>query len=169
MPVRTPLSRRAALKGMGATVALPFLEAMLPRSRASTPAGFPKRMAVLYIANGVIMDQWRPQEVGSNFALPRILKPLEPHKSDMLVLSELSCAKGRGGGAHACTMPAYLTGTSIKKTLGADIQAGVSMDQFAAAQIGGATRFPSLELGCEYGQQDGYCDTGYTCVYQTNL
>jgi hypothetical protein len=169
MPGRTQPSRRTVLKGLGATVALPFLEAMLPRTAASTPAGVPKRMAVLYIANGVIMEQWRPVEAGNAFTLPRILTPLEPHRADMLVLSELSCAKGRGGGAHACTMPAYLSGTSIKKTLGADIQAGVTMDQFAAAQVGRDTRFSSLELGCEYGQQDGYCDTGYTCVYQTNL
>ena len=170
MPARAPLSRRATLKGLGATIALPFLEAMLPRTIAASAATeFPRRMAVLYVANGVIMDQWRPKEGGKEFDLPRILKPLEPYKSDMLILSELACERARGGGAHACTMPAYLTGVPIKKTLGADIQAAVSMDQVAAAQIGGATRYPSLELGCEYGQQDGYCDTGYTCVYQTNL
>src|SRR4029078_11276805 len=87
----------------------------------------------------------------------------------MLVSANLADANARGSGAHASTMPAYLSGQSIFKTMGNDIRAAVTCDQVVAQRLGEAIRFPSLELGCDFGQQDGFCDTGYSCVYQTNI
>ncbi len=106
---------------------------------------------------------------GADFKLGPTLSAFEPFKSQMLVFSNLADKNGRGGGAHACTMPAYLSGKSIYKTMGNDIRAARTCDQLVAQKIGNATRFPSLELGCDFGQQDGFCDTGYSCVYQTNI
>ena len=99
----------------------------------------------------------------------RTLSALERFKSNMIVFANLADANARGGGAHACTMPAYLSGVSIFRTMGNDIRAAITCDQVIAQRIGNATRFPSLELGCDFGQQDGFCDTGYSCVYQTNI
>ena len=169
MPFR-PLSRRAALKGMGVTIALPFLEAMAPLARAAGAAGAPpKRMVFVYFPNGVIVDAWKVTGEGRDFELGRTLSALRPFKDSMIVLSNLNDNTAKGGGAHACTMPAYLSGNSIYKTQGNDVRAAITCDQVVANQIGHATRFPSLELGCDFGQQDGFCDTGYSCVYQTNL
>jgi hypothetical protein len=175
-----PLSRRSALKGMGVSIALPFLEAMTPGSAtasqaaaqaaAGQPAGaFPRRMVFVYFPNGVITQAWKPTGEGRDFQLGRTLAALERFKSNMIVFANLADAQARGGGAHACTMPAYLSGTSIYRTMGNDIRAAVTCDQFTAQRVGNATRFPSLELGCDFGQQDGFCDTGYSCVYQTNI
>lgn len=177
MTNRSPLSRRSFLKAAGVTVSLPFLEAMLPRTlRAAESIGAPgvgaapRRMAFLYIPNGVAVDAWKVAgDDLVDFKLSRTLAPLEPFRKDMLLLENMACLQARGGGAHARTMPCYLSGVQIFQTMGSDIKAGITMDQYAASQIGEATRFPSLELGCEYGQQDGFCDTGFTCIYQTNL
>jgi len=169
-----PLSRRAALKGMGASITLPLLEAMAPRAvsaAAATADGttFPKRLVFVYFPNGVIMRAWKPTGEGRDFQLGRTLSALERFKSNMTVFANLADTQARGGGAHACTMPAYLSGTSIFRTMGNDIRAATTCDQVVAQRIGNATRFPSLELGCDFGQQDGFCDTGYSCVYQTNI
>jgi hypothetical protein len=130
-------------------------------------------MAVLYFPNGALMEHWQPGRTGTDFELPRFLKPLAAHMDDMLVLGNLDCDKaqsnGDGPGDHARAMSAFLTGAQPYKTGGADIRAGVSLDQLAAQHIGRATRFPSLELSCEYGRQDGICDSGYACTYSNNL
>src|SRR5262249_12846486 len=106
-------------------------------------------------------------------APPPILAPLKPVRDDLLVLSGLTLDKARahgdGGGDHARAMAAFLTGTHPRKTNGADLRAGISVDQVAAGRIGKATRFPSLELGWEGGSTTGVCDHGYSCAYQTNL
>src|SRR4051794_34540114 len=174
-----PLSRRTVLKGMGVSISLPLLEAMLPRSvseaaassaREQAAAGaFPRRMVFVYFPNGVITQAWKPTGEGRDFQLGRTLTALERFKSNMIVFANLADAQARGGGAHACTMPAYLSGVSIYRTMGNDIRAAITCDQFTAQRIGNATRFPSLELGCDFGQQDGFCDTGYSCIYQTNI
>jgi hypothetical protein len=108
-----------------------------------------------------------------SFKLSPILSPLKPIRDDVLVLSGLTLDKARphgdGGGDHARAMAAFLTGTHPRKTNGAGLRAGVSVDQVAAARIGRATRFPSLEIGCEGSKSDGACDHGYSCAYQTNL
>src|SRR5262249_29929307 len=169
------ISRRTVLKGMGAAVALPWLEAMLPvTGLAGTAAGKPPlRLAFLYVPNGVHLPDWTPATVGADFQLPPILQPLRAVKDDLLVLSGLTLDKARahgdGGGDHARAMAAFLTGRHPRKTNGADLRAGISVDQVAAERVGRATRFPSLEIGCEGGKNAGACDHGYSCAYQTNL
>ncbi len=169
-----PLSRRSALKGMGVSIALPFLEAMRPQGRGETKdkagsSGPPRRLVWVYFPNGALMQNWKPTGEGRDFKLGRTLSALEPFKSQMIVFANLADPKARGGGAHACTMPSYLSGASVFKTQGDDIRAGTTCDQVLAERVGKATKFPSLELGCDFGQTDGFCDTGYSCVYQTNL
>jgi hypothetical protein len=130
-------------------------------------------MAFLYVPNGVHMPDWTPKSIGHEFALPSILEPLNAVKDDLLVLSGLTLnparALGDGGGDHARAMASFLTGCHPRKTDGADLRAGISVDQFAAQQIGRLTRFPSLEIGCEGGRNAGECDHGYSCAYQSNL
>jgi hypothetical protein len=170
------LPRRTFLRGLGTAMALPMLDAMLPTGAfAAVPARkrAPVRMAFLYVPNGKHMADWRPKAAGTDFELPYILEPLKNVKSKLLVMSGLTHhnarALGDGGGDHARAVSTFLTGVHIRKTAGADLQAGVSIDQLAAQQIGSATRFPSLELGCERGAQAGNCDTGYSCAYSSNL
>src|SRR5262249_37929384 len=133
----------------------------------------PLRMAFVYVPNGVHMPDWTPATVGADFPLPRILQPLQAVKQDVLVLSGLALDKARahgdGGGDHARAMAALLTGRHPHKTNGAALRAGISVDQVAAERVGRATRFASLEIGCEGGPHAGACDHGYSCAYQTNL
>ncbi len=172
------LSRRTALRGLGVSVALPLLEAMRPAPLFARPGDRglkspPLRMAFLYVPNGVHMPAWVPRPDGARFTLPAILEPLLAVKDDLVVLSGLSlrpaCALGDGGGDHARAMASFLTGCHPRKTDSADLCAGVSVDQAAAGRIGQATRFPSLEIGCEGGKSAGECDHGYSCAYQSNL
>jgi hypothetical protein len=170
----THISRRTVLKGLGAAVALPWLEAMAPLTAlaASAPTP-PRRLAFLYVPNGVNMAEWRPKAEGPLSALPSILKPLEPVKDRLLVLSGLTADKARphgdGPGDHARALAAFLTGCQPRKTDGADIRAGISADQVAAARLGDQTRLPSLEVGCEPGRQAGSCDSGYSCAYSNTI
>lgn len=172
-----PISRRTALKGLGVSVALPFLEAMTPalsRARSTTPAAAaPRRMAFVYVPNGVNVGEWTPPVEGPIVQIPSILRPLIPFKNDVLILSGLTCDKARpngdGPGDHARAMSAFLTGCQPRKTAGADIRVGISVDQLAATRVGNATRFPSLEIGCEGGRLAGSCDSGYSCAYSNNI
>jgi hypothetical protein len=171
-----PLSRRTFLKGAGATIGLPILEAMLPRGVAGSPPAAPaapNRWLVVYIPNGVHTPYWVPAETGANYAFSQTLKPLEPFRNDILVLSNLALDKGKangdGPGDHARAMASFLTGVQARKTEGTNIRIGISADQFAARRIGQATHFPSLELGLDYGKQEGACDPGYSCAYTNNL
>ena len=174
------LSRRTFLRGLGVSIALPWLEVMGPvTSWANTPASglaqqtVPNRMAFLYVPNGKIMEDWIPQQIGANYELPKILKPLENVKDKMLVLSGLTADKARhngdGGGDHARAMSAFLTGAQPRKTDGANIKAGISVDQAASMRVGNQTRLPSLELGIDPGRRAGNCDSGYSCVYSSSL
>jgi hypothetical protein len=169
------VSRRTVLKGLGTALALPALEAMLPVGSlaARVPQKSPVRMAFMYVPNGVHMADWTPTTTGDQFALPWILEPLEPFRKEILVLSNLALDKARphgdGPGDHARAMASFLTGCQARKTHGADIHLGISVDQVAAERLGKATRFPSLELGCEGGLQSGNCDSGYSCAYSANL
>jgi hypothetical protein len=130
-------------------------------------------MAFVYVPNGVHMQDWTPQSEGENFELPSTLEPLAAFKNDLCVLSGLTQQKaeanGDGGGDHARALATFLTGRQARKTAGADIRIGVSVDQVAATEIGRHTRFPSLELGCEAGQNSGNCDSGYSCAYSSNI
>ena len=172
------LSRRTALKGLGATLALPWLEAMGPLTSwagGATPAGkaAPNRMAFLYVPNGKNMVDWTPKNEGELDELPAILEPLAAHKRDFSILTGLTADKARangdGGGDHARALSAFLTGTQARKTDGTDIRAGVSVDQVAAARIGDQTRLTSLEIGTEAGSMAGNCDSGYSCVYSSTM
>lgn len=171
------ISRRTALKGLGTAITLPLLDAMLPRlavagASTATSSG-PLRMAFCYVPNGAHMADWTPATEGANFALPHILEPLAPVKDELLVMTGLTCDKARphgdGPGDHARAMSAFLTGCQPRKTHGADIKVGISVDQYAAQRIGDATRFPSLELGCEPGRTAGNCDSGYSCAYSSTI
>jgi hypothetical protein len=174
-PAKGPLPRRTFLRGAGAALALPWLEAMLPRSVASGAAAVsqkpPVRMAFLFTPNGVIPSAWEPKEVGANYALSATLEPLAPVKQEVLVLSGLSqhraYALGDGAGDHARSASAFLTGAHPYKTSGANIRVGVSVDQIAAAKVGRSTPLPSLELGIEHGATAGNCDSGYSCAYSS--
>ena len=173
MITRKSLSRRTFLRGTGTAVALPFLDAMVPAfAAASALPKKPVRMAFVYVPNGIMMDGWNPDYEGKLGALPRILKPLEPLKDDVLLLGNLTHNTGRalldGAGDHGRCCGSYLTGIQVKKTL-VDIRAGLSCDQIVANQVGRQTRFPSLEIGLEDARQAGDCDSGYSCAYTNNL
>jgi Protein of unknown function (DUF1552) len=171
------ISRRTVLRGVGTVVALPFLDAMLPRLQAAETApektGAPKRMAFIYVPNGVHMQEWTPEKEGTDFELPSILQPLAALRDDVLVLSGLTCDKGRpngdGAGDHARASSAFLTGAQARKTAGANFRSGVSADQIAAQKLGDQTRLASLELGIEAFRGTGNCDSGYSCVYEHTL
>ncbi len=169
------LNRRLFLRGAGAAIALPYLDAMRPAfaapSRLAREA--PRRLAFVYIPNGVIQEAWTPATAGSSYEFTRILKPLEQHREDLLVLSGLTHNTGRalgdGAGDHARAAASFLTGVHPKKTSGADIKLGVSVDQVAASEIGRHTRYASLELGIEPGRLAGNCDSGYSCAYSNSI
>jgi hypothetical protein len=171
------ISRRTVLRGIGAAISLPWLEAMGPLSAwgaDTAPAkAAPNRMAVLYVPNGKNMADWTPAAEGAEFELPAILEPLAPVKQELLVLTGLTADKARphgdGGGDHARALAAFLTGCQPRKTDGTDIRAGVSVDQVAASRVGDQTRLSSLEIGCEQGAMAGNCDSGYSCVYSSTM
>ena len=167
------LPRRTFLKGLGAAVALPMLDAMTPAFAAPALKQTPTRLAFTYIPNGVTLQAWTPAAAGREFEFTRILKPLEALREHTLVITGLAQqnanALADGAGDHARAAACYLTGVHPRKTAGADIQAGVSVDQIAASAIGGDTRFPSIELGCDESRTVGNCDSGYSCAYTNSL
>src|SRR6266540_2304036 len=178
------LSRRHFLRGLGACLALPAFESLRPfrafaadagktAQMASTPTGSPLRMAFVYFPNGAIPANWWPDCEEDDFALNRSMRPLENVKHRLQVLSGLDHVNATpgpdGAGDHARASGTFLTGVRVKKTAGADIHAGISIDQIAANQVGHLTRFPSLELTCDAVRKSGNCDSGYSCAYQENL
>src|SRR5215469_11676048 len=149
------ISRRTLLRGAGVAVGLPLLEAMIPPFVKAAPAKLlPTRCAFFYVPNGMILEEWEPKTdlIGVRPIpgdLPRISQVLLPHRADITKISNLACANanalGDGGGDHGRAGANYLTGTHPKKTDGKDIEAGVSIDQYAAQQLTRVTRFGSLE------------------------
>lgn len=170
---RRHLPRRTFLRGMGAAIALPMLDAMTPAFALPRVKASPLRLAFTYVPNGVTMAEWTPAGSGAAFELSRILKPLEPLRRDVVVISGLAQrngnALGDGPGDHARAAASYLTGVHPRKTAGADIQNGVSVDQIAARHLATETRFASLELGCDDSRTVGNCDSGYSCAYTNSL
>ncbi|MCC6796943.1 MAG: DUF1552 domain-containing protein [Candidatus Hydrogenedentes bacterium] len=170
---RRTLNRRTFLRGIGASIALPMLDAMASSAPKVAASVSPVRMAFVYIPNGVIVEDWTPATDGKDFVLPHILEPLAPHRHKLLVLSGLSQrnaqALGDGGGDHARAAAVFLTGVHPNKTDGSDIRNGISVDQIAAQHIGHHTRYASLELTCEPGKLAGNCDTGYSCAYSNSI
>jgi hypothetical protein len=168
---RVHLSRRTVLRGLGAAVALPWLDAMRPAFAKAAPRAV--RLAFAYIPNGVTLADWTPKGTGRDYEMSRILKSLQPYRDDVLVLSGLAQrngnALGDGPGDHARAGASFLTGVHPKKTAGADISNGISADQIAAQALGAETRLPSLELGCEESRTVGNCDSGYSCAYTNSI
>lgn len=170
------LPRRTVLRGIGATLALPLLDGMVPalsalRATAAAPA---RRLGIVYVPNGIYMSRWTPDSDGSAFELTQTLEPLAPYRDRIVVLTGLSnkqgdALPGEGAGDHARAAGAYLTGVHPKKTEGADIQAGVSMDQIAARVLGAETQLASLELSLDSKEPVGACDPGYSCAYANTL
>jgi len=172
------LSRRSVLRGLGTALALPVLDAMMPSmsfgtAKAAAAVAGPRRLAWIYVPNGIDMQNWTPAALGTDYELMPTLQPLAAFKDKMMVVSGMVCdkanANGDGAGDHARAMAAYLTGAQPRKTEGANIHVGMSADQAAATRIGHLTRFPSLELGIEQGTTVGRCDSGYSCAYIHNM
>lgn len=178
------MKRRNFLKSLGVSIALPAYQSLLPRTiganaapatgaTATTSTGAPLRTAYCYFPNGVNQNHWWPQGSGSNFSLNRTMQPLEAVKEKLQILGGLdhinATAGKDGAGDHARASATFLTGERARKTAGRDIQAGVSIDQLIAREIGHLTRFPSLELTCDTGRKSGRCDSGYACAYQYNI
>jgi hypothetical protein len=167
---RKHLSRRTFLRGAGALVGLPLLDAMVPALGWARGAGPrpPTRLGFVYVPNGMVMSSWTPARQGKDFEFTPILKPLEPFREHTLVVSRLmdhnANALGDGGGDHARASASFLTGAHPRET-GSDVFAGVSADQVAAQTIGGQTRLASLELGLEDQRIVGLCDGNYSCAY----
>ena len=171
---RNPLSRRTLLRGVGAAIALPMLEAMTPALAAAGRASkSPVRLVFVYVPNGIIMKDWTPKGMGSDYEITRILNPLKAYRNDMMLLSGLADHNGNelgdGAGDHARAGASFLSGVHCKKTSGADIHGGVSADQIAARAFESQTRFSSLEFGCEDSRTVGNCDSGYSCAYTNSI
>ena len=171
------LSRRTVLRGLGATVALPLLDGMVPALAAAmrtTGAAPARRLGAIYVPNGVEMRAWTPTTEGTGFAFTPILKPLEPFRDQVCVLSGLADKPavplpGEGIGDHARAASTWLTGVHVKKTEGPDIRAGVSLDQLAAQTLGKETQLASLELALDSVEVLGACDAGYSCAYANTI
>jgi len=164
------LSRRTVLRGAGASIALPFLDAMTPVMAARRAATTPLRMAVVYVPMGAFMKKWTPP-AADPLASP-ILRVLEPFRQETSVLTGLANKEADardGGGQHSRIQPAYLTGVLCKRTEGPDLRVGISMDQIAAREMGNQTQLASLEMGLESVDLLGACDIGYTCAYTATM
>jgi hypothetical protein len=163
------LPRRTFLHGMGVTLGLPLLEAMVPAftATAKTAANPTMRFGAVYVPHGVILEQWVPKTAGAGFDFPPVMKPLEPLKDSVAVVSNI--ARG-GGNNHAVACASFLTGAVAKPTEAEDVQLGISIDQAIAKRIGQDTPFPSLELATEdFTGFVGGCSTGYSCAYMNTV
>ncbi len=170
------LPRRTVLRGLGAAVALPLLDGMVPALTAvAKTAAKPKpRFGVVYVPHGAVMNNWTPAGEGTAFDFTPILQPLEPFRNRLDILSGLDHAPaaqmpGDPAGGHGRITGAFLTGVHAKPTEGADFQAGKSVDQIAAEQLGQSTELASLELGIGLPDFAGACDAGFSCAYVSTL
>ena len=165
------LPRRTFLRGLGATVALPLLDAMVPAltAEARTAARPVRRLGFIYIPNGAVMQQWTPAGTGPGYELSPILQPLAPYRDQLTVVSGLAHGQaeplGDGNGEHSRASSTWLNGIHPKQTEGSDVQAGTTADQLAAQHIGRETPLPSLELAIDLDGLVGNCENGYSCVY----
>ena len=176
------LNRRTFLRGIGTAMALPLLDSALPSGVARAAVGAvgkaseiarPNRMLFIFVPNGMHMADWTPAALGAKYELPPTLQALKNVRENFSILTGLAQnnarALGDGGGDHARSSATWLTGVHPFKTDGADIKAGISVDQLAAQHLGEKTRFPSLEIGIERGAQAGNCDSGYSCAYSSSV
>jgi hypothetical protein len=162
------LPRRTVLRGLGASLALPLLDAMVPAfaaPRGASPA--PRRLGIVYVPNGMMMNDWLPETAGPGFAFKPIMQPLELYRDRMLVLSGLRGVESEGPHARASTR--FLTGVPSRRTDGLDLQAGVSMDQLVARRQGQHTQLASLELAIDGRDFAGSCDDGFSCAFTNTI
>jgi Protein of unknown function (DUF1552) len=165
------LPRRTFIRGIGATVALPFLDAMVPAMRAQAKAA--PRFTAIYCGNGANMFDWTPSTEGVGFAMSPSLTPLEPFRDRLVVLTGLdnfqATDQGDVGGQHPRAAPAFMSCAHPKQTEGADVEAGTTIDQMIAAQICRDTKLPSLEVSVDRNDVVGACDHGYACAYMNSM
>ena len=176
MRTRKHVSRRTVLRGLGATLSLPLLDSMVPafvplRVSAAQPT---RRLGAVYVPNGMNMWQWTPAAVGPAYEMTPILQPLKPFREQVLVVSglannEADSRPDEGNGDHGRGQAAFLTGTHAKKTLGPDVEAGVSLDQLVAAEFGKQTQLASLELALDANKLIGACEVGLACAYSGTI
>lgn len=162
------LSRRTVLRGLGASLALPILDSMVPALSSHALATQPaKRMGVVYVPNGMAMKAWTPAAEGADFEITRILKPMEAYRDRMLVISGLNGPQSNAG-VHASASTRFLTG-AIPKRVESDLQASTSIDQIVARQFGQETQLSSLELALDENDVFGSCDIGFSCQYTSTI
>ena len=169
--MKKALARRTFLRGLGTVMALPLLDSMIPAFASSSKS--PIRLGFVYVPNGIIPKDWLPTSEGTAFDFMPTMKPLEPFREKLLVVSNLAQINGRalgdGAGDHARAGATWLTGVHPKKTQGMDIHVGISADQLAAQEMGKTTQFASLEIGIEEPYLAGGCDSGYSCAYTNTI
>lgn len=169
---KTSIPRRTFLRGMGAAIALPFLDAMVPALSAAGAAAPITRLGFVYVPNGVQLVNWIPKAAGRDFSITPILAPLEPFKQHLTIVSGLSNPGEMlddGGGAHTRPHTMWLSGVRPRRTEGGDIEAGPTIDQLAADVLGKDTPLRSLELALEPNFLVGNCETGYSCTYMNTF
>ncbi len=163
------IPRRAVLRGIGATLALPLLDGMVPALSAirTTAARGMRRFGVVYVPNGMAMEHWTPMGDGTAFEFSPILRPMAPFRDRTLVLTGLN--PGAGGGAHAGASTKFLTGVAGRMTDGAEIHSGTSIDQLLGKELGQYTQLSSLELALDGRDFAGSCDAGFSCAYTNTI
>ena len=162
------LPRRTFLRGAGATLALPLLDAMTPALSAATAA--PKRYGFIYLPHGFIMNEWTPDEVGVGYTFKRIMKPLEPMRDRMVTITGLDGAPNGGSGGHATGPASFLNSVSPRQTEGNDVRAAQTIDQVIAKKIGQDTVFPSIEIATDdFTGSVGACEIGFSCIYLNTI
>jgi hypothetical protein len=175
---RKHMSRRTVLRGLGTALSLPLLDSMVPAQTplARTAANPEIRLGLCFIPHGAVMANWTPASEGADFKVSRTLAPVEPFKDQIVVLTNLAHkmaapgGPGDNGGDHTRSPAVFLNGVHPKRTDGADIQAGVTIDQIAAQKIGQQTPLPSLELATEdFSGLVGSCDVGFSCAYMNTI
>jgi hypothetical protein len=173
---RKSLSRRTVLRGFGAGLALPLLDAMVPAlsALAQTAARRVRRLGIVYLPNGMAMPYWTPKAVGKDFDVTPVLEPLQRYRDRLVVVSGLTQRPpgGEGGGNHAHASTKFLTGVVGRRAIAGqrgEIEAGMSMDQIAARELGRQTELASLELGIDSRDFAGSCDAGFSCAYTNTI
>jgi len=163
------IGRRTVLRGLGASLALPLLDGMVPAFAAlrNSAARTVRRLGVVYVPNGMMMPQWTPETEGSDFDFPTILQPLEPYRSHVQVLSGMHGVESEG--PHARSSTRFLTGMPSKPDDGSDLRGGVSMDQIAGRVHGRETQLATLELALDGRDFAGSCDDGFSCAYTNTI
>ena len=163
------IPRRMMLRGIGASLALPLLDGMVPAAvpLGKTAAKPVRRLGVIYVPNGMMMDHWTPSAEGTGFDFPSILKPLEPFRDSLQVLSGMRGQDAEGPHARASTR--FLTGVVSRRDAGSSLRAGISMDQIAGRVLRDRTQLASLELGLDGRDFAGSCDEGFSCAYTNTI